>query len=93
MNEFRDASKGVHPDGRFVVFIGCDSRKSFNGVAVQGIEQADDIAVDFVLTTYDLAARLFTTPLEALNPFGHNSIPILLNVYCCASLRPRPVTA
>lgn len=61
---FQNAAVGVNADSDVYFGIGGDLGKSFDGVAVERIQQPNDVPVYLVLATFDLAACLFAALLK-----------------------------
>jgi hypothetical protein len=72
----------VDPNGDVYFGICGDERETFDGIAIQLVQETYDVSVDLVFAALNLAARSLPALLETLYALWHlaNSIPILLNV-------------
>ncbi len=58
-------------------FVCGDAGQAFQGIALQLVQQSDDIAIDFVLAALSLTTRFGTALLKPFDASRHYSIPIL----------------
>lgn len=71
-----DGTVGGYPDPNFYFFVDRDPCKTFQGVAIQGIQKSDNIPVYLVFATFDFAACLFAAFLKR-----HSILVLLRRLY------------
>lgn len=76
MNVTRNGTKGRYSYSDFHLGIDRDPRKTFDGVAVERIQQRNDVPIYLVLATFDLAACLLAAFLKR-----HSILVLLWGLY------------
>lgn len=72
VNMLQDTAVCVDPHVKVNRWIGGDSREPFNRVAVQRVQKSNDVSIDLVLATQDLATGFSAALLKALLPERHS---------------------